>query len=227
MPSILTRYRPLLGAARCVLLGAFVLGQVVYLAASLLCNGEEAFRPPVEVRWLRAWNEREVNGIRQYGQATAQRQRWQLFAPETWKESRFLELTFLWDEPAAESVTLRAICQPDDLNAFVHVGGFRIRKYEDTITPEPPPPSLTVLFGDEDDLEPNEILAEVAYPDKAEKMAAYLRWRLAAYRRAHPDRPPPRAVQLWLHTYALPEPPGPDPWRWEDRKSVYVGRWLP
>jgi hypothetical protein len=113
------------------------------------------------------------------------------------------------------------------MSAFVHLGGFRLRKYEETITPGPPPPSFSVFFGDQFDLEPNEVPAEAVYADTAAKMVAYLRWRLAAFRRAHPERPPPSEVQLWLHTYDLPEPPGPDPWRWQDRNSVYVGRWLP
>jgi hypothetical protein len=226
MQSHMNRVRAILAAAWRVMLGVFVLGQVMYLLVSLLFNVDEAFHPQLEIPWLHAWNEREDNGFRQYSQATAQRQPWHLFAPEAWREIKFLELQLRWDDPRWEPVALRGTCEPEDIDAFVHLGGFRFRKYEGSIAPEEINKNKSVLFG-ETEPEDYELPAELVYPDKAEKMLAYLRWRLAAFRREHPDRPPPSEVWLRLHTYRIPEPPGPDPWHWQDGGTEDVGRWLP
>jgi hypothetical protein len=219
----MNRLRTVLVMASRVLLGAFVLVQIVYLIGSLLFNMEQAFRSRVEIGWLRAWNERDVNGFHQYGQATAQRQRWALFAPEAWKEFQFLEMELRWDEPKLEPVLLRAYCEPEDLNAFGRLGGFRIRKFEESIMPETV--QWEVLFGEGE--EENEVPAVAVNGENTNKLMAYIRWRLATYRREHPDRPPPSEVLIWIHGYRIPEPPGPHPWRWHDTGSQPAGRWLP
>lgn len=209
------------GPAR-VLLGVFVLGQALFLLGSLVLNVEEAFRPWKDVSWLRAFHDNERNGFRQYGQLTAQRQEWALFAPDTWKEFAFLEVELRWDDKS-KSVHLRAKDEPENLNAFVRLSGFRIRKYEASITPAPA--ALEVWFGDVDP-EGEQPAAWEVY-EEADRMLAYLRWRLVEYRRAHPERPLPSQVLLWRHGYRIPEPPGPRPWRYEDLGTDCIGRWLP
>jgi len=210
------------------LLGAFVLWQIVYLFGSLLFNLEEAFgvRSPrlenvvpesmKERPWLRALNELDQNGFRWYGELTHQPQNWSLFAPEVAEEFAFFDVELLWDDET--TVILRAKNEPEDINAFVRLSGFRLRKYEGFLTPTPAP--YEVMFGD------GEPSAYRVY-EQADHMLAYLRWRLAEFRRVHPDRPPPSEVALWMHMYRIPKPPGPQPWQFEDADIVCLGRWLP
>ncbi len=230
------RFHVVAGSLR-VLLGAFVLVQVVFLGGSLVLNLEEAFRPLLDIPPLRTFNENQQNGFRRYGKLTAQRQQWKLFAPEVSKEFAFLEVELRWDDSDLESdsvpvrplepVLLRALEEPQDLNAFVRFGGFRIREYEASVTPDWD--NWTVwnamaMFGDAD-LEENQLPAEQVYPE-ATRMFAYLRWRVATFRREHPELPPPSQVVLWEHGYRIPEP-GSQPWRWQELGKVRVGRWLP
>jgi hypothetical protein len=233
-PDNMNRFRILVMMGR-VLLGVFVLGQVAFLLVSLVFNLETALGAFINLPWLRAWREHELNGVRQYGQLTAQRQNWQLFAPDVATEFAFLEIELRWDdwdlEPGSvvvhdlDPVQLHGKAEPDNLNAFVRTGSFRIRKYETWITPD------AVGFGDvrfgNDAAQENAYNATFFYGERAEKMLAYLRWRLADYRRAHPERPAPTQVLLWLHRYRIPKPPGSYSWSWEDRGFECVGRWLP
>src|SRR5277367_2045427 len=124
----MSRFHLVAGPLR-ILLGVFVLGQVLFLAGSLVLNLEEAFRPLLEIPPLRTFNENERNGFRRYGQLTGQRQQWKLFAPEVSKEFAFLGVELRWDDWDLESdsvpvrplepVLLRALDEPQDLNAFV------------------------------------------------------------------------------------------------------------
>jgi len=231
----MTRFHFVAGPLR-VLLGAFVVGQVVFLGGSLVLNLEEAFRPLLDIPPLRTFNDNERNGFRQYSKLTAQRQQWQLFAPDVSREFAFLEVELRWDdwdlEPGSvpvhplEPVLLRALEEPQDLNAFVRFRGFRIRRLEASVTPEWDNwTDWNAMFGD-GDLDENQLPAEEVYPEKAARMFAYLRWRVAAFCREHPELPPPSQVWLWEHGYRIPEP-GSQPWRWQDRSSERVGRWLP
>lgn len=229
----MNRFRAIVGVGR-VLLGVFVLGQVGYLLVCLLFNLETALGSSIALPWLRAWKEHVPNGVRQYGQLTAQEQNWQLFAPDVATEFAFLEIELRWDawdlEPGSvpvrnlEPVRLPGKAEPDNLNAFVRTGNFRLRKYEAWITPDTV--SWEVTF--ENDSSPEDpYSAAYLYHERAAKMLAYLRWRLAGYRREHPEAPVPSQVLLWRHRYHIPKPPGPSPWGWDDYGFEYVGRWLP
>jgi hypothetical protein len=231
----MNRFHIVTGPLR-VLLGTFVMGQVVFLGGSLVLNLEDAFRPLREIPLLRSFNENEHNALREYGRLTSQRQQWKLFAPELSKEFAFLEVQLRWDdldlEPGSvpvyplEPVSLPALDEPQDLNAFVRFRGFRFRKFEASVTPEWYNwTDRNAMFGD-GDLEENQQPAAMVFQE-APRMFAYLRWRVAAFCREHPELPPPSQVVLWEHGYRIPEPPGPQPWRWEYLGEERIGRWLP
>jgi hypothetical protein len=237
----MNRLRILAGVFR-MLLGAFVLWQVLYLGVSMLLNIEGAFGERLGRRfprledvvgrakidgspWLRAAEAVEKHGPRCYGEATGQRQSWGLFAPNAAKQFAFVAVELTWDDPDLGTVLLDGKNQPEDINAFVRFSSFRVRRYEDYIVPA----NLSeweVVFDAPagDDERPD---AYSVYEDQSLHMFAYLRWRVAEYRREHPERPRPSQVRLLVHTYRIPSPPGPSPWRWEDCGLYSVGCWYP
>jgi hypothetical protein len=63
--------------------------------------------------------------------------------------------------------------------------------------------------------------------DSRTVVLAYMRWRLIRFRRENPDLPPPAQVILWVQTFGIPDPPGPRPWDWVEYKPLPLARWLP
>jgi hypothetical protein len=231
----MNRFR-LLSAAGRLLLGAFVLWQVAFLGAALLANAGQALGDPLGVR--RAV---ENDVLRRYAEATGQRQSWELFAPDVADRFAFVGVELRWDDdglapdpaparvrpgavPPVAPVFLPGKVEPADLNAFVRLGGCRIRKYETFIALDEVEGEVRFDAPAGDDPRPD---ARLVYPDVANQMHAYLRWRLAEFRRERPDLPPPTQVRLWVHSYRIPEPPGPEPWRWQDQGWDLVGVWVP
>jgi hypothetical protein len=53
-------------------------------------------------------------------------------------------------------------------------------------------------------------------------MRAYMRWKMDAYLRAHPELPPPREAILFMHVYRTPEFGKPLDWT---RAEICVARW--
>jgi hypothetical protein len=224
----MNRFR-LLSAAGRLLLGAFVLWQAAFLGASLLAGAGRALGDPLGVR--RAV---ENDVLRCYEEATGQRQSWELFAPDVADRFAFVGVELRWDDdglvPGSVAVSpvapvfLPGKVEPADLNAFVRLGGCRMRKYETFIAPDEV--EWEVRFGAPAADDPRSD-AMLVYPDVANQMHAYLRWRVAEFRRQRPDLPPPAQVRMWVHSYRIPEPPGPEPWRWQDQGWDLVGCWVP
>lgn len=234
-----------------VLLGAFVLWQVFFLVASFFVRVEEVLRKAAAERWpvLEAQWPRYARGeddfhenlsrlqskwLKRYGEATGQPQAWRLFAPDVARTFCFPEVELRWDDdhdpgPAEahprEPVLLPALNGPDDINSFLRYKDFRIRKYESSCTPAPARQDLA--FDPHGEFWANRIESEVR--ENGENMVAYLRWRWREYQREHPgeDRPPPTQVILHMRGYAIPPPPGPQPWRYIDYGRHPVARWLP
>jgi hypothetical protein len=233
------------------LLGAFVLWQVFFLAASFFVRLEETLRtaaaerwPGLEERWPRyARGEDEFHAdlnrlqskwLKRYGQATGQPQAWSLFAPDVARTFFFPAVEVRWDDdhdpwPAEthphEPILLPALNEPDDVNWFLRYRDFRIRKYESACTPAPAREDLA--FDPRGERWANRIESEVS--ENGDNMLAYLRWRWQQYQREHPgeDLPPPTQVILHMRAYAIPPPPGPQPWRYVDYGRHPVARWLP
>jgi hypothetical protein len=249
----MNHFRTLAAAGR-VLLGGFVLWQAAFLVAALLADAERGLgdaAPPAEPdrrAWARALKALDKNVLTRYAELTGQRQNWALFAPGVADRFAFVAVELRWDDdglapdpgpamglpsqadgrPGAASplapVFLPGKVEPGDLNAFLRLGGYRVRKYETYIAPDEVAPE--VLFGAPAANGPRPD-ATLVYPDTANQMHTYLRWRLAEFRRERPDLPPPTQVRLWVHTYRIPEPPGPTPWQWRDEGWECVGCWVP
>jgi hypothetical protein len=224
----MNRFRILSAAGR-LLLGAFVLWQAAFLGAALLAGAERALGARLGVR--RAV---ENSVLRRYAEATGQRQSWELFAPDVADRFAFVGVELRWDDdglaPGSAAVSpvapvfLSGKVEPADLNAFVRLGGFRLWKYETFIAPDEVEADVRFDAPAADDPRPD---ARLVYPEVANQMHAYLRWRLAEFRRQRPDLPPPAQVRLLVHSYRIPEPPGPEPWRWQDQGWDLVGCWVP
>jgi hypothetical protein len=242
-----------------VLLGAFVLWQVFFLAASFFYRVEESLRgaaveewPALKEEWPRfakgedAFHEHlddfQKKRLKRYGQATTQPQSWGLFAPDVARTFYFPDVELRWDDdhepgPAETQprapVLLPAVNEPADVHAFFRVKDFRFRKYESNCTPAPA--RVDLAFDPKGERWRSRIDSDVS--ENGDNMVAYLRWRwreyesehAEEYRREHDgeDLPKPTQVILHMRAYAIPPPPGPDPWRFIDYGRHPVARWLP
>jgi hypothetical protein len=221
---------PTLAAAGRLLLGAFVLWQAAFLFAALLANAEEALGDRLGLHRPQALAAADRHALRRYAELTGQRESWALFAPDVEHRLAFVSVELCWDDegsPPRRPVVLPGKNDPDDINAFVRLGGYRLRKYETYIAPlDVTAGTPAVLFGapGEGDDRPD---ATLVYEDQAEQMLAYLRWRVAEFRRERPELPTPTQVWLWVQLYQIPEPPGPTPWRWQYACTVRIGCWVP
>jgi hypothetical protein len=125
--------------------------------------------------------------------------------------------------PQPAPVVILSENEPLDRLNYTKFHLFRVRKYEEQITP----------FATNQDrvFDPATSAWEEQIREKVRKESDciynYLRWRLQVYQRANPDLPPPTQVILLVRTYKIPKPPGPDPWDWYDLGEDRVARWLP
>jgi hypothetical protein len=226
-----------------ILLGTFVLGQAMFLVAALVSNVDQALGAPltrqrVSITALipesntpsgdlfRTVQTIDRDGFTHYGELTGQPQEWGLFAPDISDRFAFLVVELRWDDDSLEpgsvavhdypAVKLPSENAPADVNRFIRFQNFRLRRCEMHLVP---PTTTPDVFFDTADV-------ELIY-EEASAMHAYLHFRLAAYRREHPELPPPSQVRLWLHKYRIPPPPGPEPWHFEEDGWECVGCWLP
>jgi hypothetical protein len=161
---------------------------------------------------------------RPWEELTGQTQYWGLFAPEVSDQVAFLGVELIWhDEQRYPRRWLPSPNEPDNLARFFRVGDFRLRRYESHLAITPPPHRQ--VFNPTRDGWPA-LVAQTAYVHYR-TIGAYLRWRLLAFQRDHPDLPMPAAVILAVQLYHIPEPPGPERWHWEDWGRHPVARWRP
>jgi hypothetical protein len=125
---------------------------------------------------------------------------------------------------AYEPEMLRSANEPPDPNSYLRLGKFRLRRYESSIG------VILVSHADEPELDRKErwrSLIEDYFRREWETVYAYLRWRLAEYRQAHPERLPPRQVILHVRRYHIfaPEEAGDSPWDEPDLRPI--ARWRP
>ena len=275
----------LLRRAARVLLGLFVLWQMLFLPAFNLLDGAETARDalqkhrrqdrlgwrlvrsvpglePLVDEWLtRGGNygdkgtlgnliQRPRRVVRWWAQVTGQEQSWGLFSPDATDFSAFPSVELRWDDPEAADVARlgslaggpalalppalprAAICeplvlwsdnQPRDRHRYLRFGGFRRRRID---------AQFEAKYHR--DGQPREHFAELWEQQIRNLMSAeykatlaFLRWRLAHFRREHPELPPPVQVILRVQTFAIPEPPGPRPWGWIEEEPIPLARWLP
>jgi hypothetical protein len=115
--------------------------------------------------------------------------------------------------------------EPRDVNSYLRLGLFRLRKYESNLD--------VVLKKKENETEQQKKerwLRKIE--DKMRRdwdcILAYLKWRKEAFKRAHPDLPPPRQVIMHVRRYDIPKPTGnEEPWGWDGPHSEPMARWQP
>jgi hypothetical protein len=167
-----------------------------------------------------------------WSELTGQHEQWSLFAPGVWDNAAFLAVEFRWDEGQpgqqespgcrAPPVYLLSENEPDNVNRYIRLGRFRLRKYEENLTP--------YLSERETASE-----AKLSWRDsierkvrkRSEAINAYLRWRWYRYQDAHPELPEPNQVILHVRVYRIPAPEGPDPWTWDGPDVCPMARWRP
>jgi len=114
-----------------VLLGLFILWQLVYLPLVNAFNLEATL---ASSRWYESWLAR---GTRSLGEATGQEQPWQLFAPNLVEVIPFTVVELFWDEPGTPGVALLSDNEPTDRRHFFRVGQFRLRRAETVLEVAP------------------------------------------------------------------------------------------
>lgn len=236
-------------AAR-VLLGLFILWQVVFLWASFFVKVEQSLREDAASQWPflsdrfpavlkgedafhRSVTKVHTSGLKRYAQATAQVQSWALFAPSVAEEFSFAVVEIRWDDDHLESgsaetyafapLLLPGVNEPEDINSFIRYQHFRIRRYEMQIAPTPT--RTDGVFDPKSERWRNRIVSAV--DDDGDNMQAYLRWRWREYQQQHPALPPPTQIILHIRGYGIPAPPGPSPWSFDSYGLYPVARWLP
>jgi hypothetical protein len=128
------------------------------------------------------------------------------------------------ERPAAlPPVLLLSDNEPADLHAYFRLGRFRLRRCEGSIELMPASPADRADIPMADTW--NQQIAEKVWSAGA-RQYAYLRRRLADFRRRRPDLPPPRQVILYTRTYRIPEPDSV-PWTWQGPEQLPLVRWRP
>jgi hypothetical protein len=161
---------------------------------------------------------------RRWSELTAQPQNWALFAPTVSHHVVFHLVELRWDDERLPPLRLPSDNEPADRRHFLRHGHFRLRRYESNI-------ELVLTTGDRPREEVTDhwrARIEAKLRDEGDSWHAYLRWRLAAFQRRHPGLPMPQQVILFMRTHAIPPPPGPRPWDWQEPcDPLPVVRWLP
>jgi hypothetical protein len=233
-----------------VLLGTFVLWQVLFLFGSCFTEVEESLRERGLAHWTfaerhfpeyvngedefhRTLTKVHKKGLKRYGQATGQPQQWSLFSPNISHALSFGRLEVRWDDDhfegtavdsqALEPLVLTGFNEPEDVNCFLRYKNFRVRKYEELIMPTP------IIRGGVFDphSEAWRERLDDSVRENGDNMKAYVRWRWEEYRLRHHELPEPTQIILYMHGYEIPQPPGPSPWCFIDCGRHPVARWLP
>ncbi|MFL5241794.1 MAG: hypothetical protein ACJ8FY_06775 [Gemmataceae bacterium] len=241
--GLLARWSNKLRPLFAVLLGLFVLGQVIFFLAANLLGFLPTLRDNLQdTAWARAlapdWLDKKGRADEVLIKATAVCQRWQeltgqpenwsLFAPNVSNDIWFVRVEMDWrdsDSSAPDGALQPVSCfsenEPPDPNRFFRVGRFRIRRYEMTVEAH--------VYKEADKL-PEDRAADWrdTIREKVRKdwdnMQAYLHYRLRRFHEQRPDLPTPRQLVLIVRHYVIP-PPSQAPFSWEVPEEVPIARW--
>jgi hypothetical protein len=226
-------------AARQVLLGIFIVGQLFFLLTSNLIGflkdkrtelgpgprqAAEALAPgwPEEKGHLWHALEHLTKTDKMWAETTGQFQIWSLFAPTIGRECVFPAVELRWDDDA-EPELLLSEQEPVNLESYFRVGKFRMRRYENmlviTLRPE----------ADETPEKTRERWSEAIHShvaDYADIIQGYLRWRVGQAAARRPGRPPPRQMILQFRRYYINDYDKAPPY-WQGPFIVPVARWQP
>jgi hypothetical protein len=159
-------------------------------------------------------------------------QNWRLFSPGVSDWCCLLGVELRWDDeapgapPAAGArppVRLLSADEPDDLEHYVRVGPWRLRRFEQYLALD--------LRAEKD-----ETLEEAAARWKTQiaehvngqwdTINAYLNWRWLRYKKGEPDLPQPKQIILIARTWGIP-PPDEGFGKLTGPTVVPVARWQP
>jgi hypothetical protein len=127
---------------------------------------------------------------------------------------------------AYEPELLRSDNEPADPDHYLRLGQFRLRRYESYVVP--------ILARHTDEIDEaikerwrEQIVDHLRTRQEWETVRAYLRWRMEAYQRAHPERPRPSQIILHVRRYhilTVDERAGSP---WEEPDVQPIARWRP
>lgn len=233
-------------STRQVLLGLFIVGQILFLASNNLIGYVQDIRSeiPEEPRRVvyhvapglrgsgHLWEVLEsVRRLDQgWAETTGQVQRWSLF-PTLASESLFPAVELRWDDGGGkggkktpwEPALFLSDNEPADLTDFLRVGHFRLRRYEANLACTLKPRSQ------EKPEQTAERWKEVIHDhvkSNADIIHAYFKWRLPDLQAKIPDHDPPTQMILLVRRYHI-VPPEEGPPFWQGPHSVPLARWQP
>jgi hypothetical protein len=206
---------------RSILLGAFVLFQLIYLPLSNLVqlaprelpieSGERDIRVQREgtASSIRPIQE-AINGIGtaidRYGEFTGQVQAWSLFAPGFGQQAVFpiVECFFL-DGQRLVKIKLRPTIEPADADDYFRWPGSysRIAGYEFLLA------AIYLNFSEESLAKRGAEWSEAVRDhvrQHQKSLEAYFRWNLRKVRRRYPDLPVPQEMVVQVHIVPSPKP---------------------
>lgn len=214
-------HRPTLARCQGVLLGGFVVVQLIYLiAANLLPLLPQHVAAQGEVTddftfsgrtfksdYLQTPLETATAVTRKYGEATGQMQSWALFAPAIAQQATFPVVELEWNYgQTPRLVKLTSQFELADPAHYVRFGlsDSRLFNYEFRIT-------QSLWFCTDEALASDPELWQEWLAHRAGRqqrsLHAYLRWKVWRYAKEHPDEPLPTAAVLYVRCYPI-APPG-------------------
>jgi hypothetical protein len=230
-----------------VLLGLFVVWQLIFLGASNLlaffphaepAEGElsDARNAPLPANDSGPWQSAIDLGLEatsRWAGYTGQIQAWWLFAPEFPNQATFPTVELRWDDPESSEnteslpklVRLTSSLEPPDPQSY-----FRPWPSDDRLFHYEARLGLIMLPWHKELLEEEPELWREALQTRVQRqwrsMRAYLRWCVRRYQDDHPESPPPRQAVLLISIYRTPDP-GQRPTTWGGPDVQPLARWLP
>jgi hypothetical protein len=211
---------------RPVLLGFFIVGQLVFLFASNLlvflldpiyCPATRNLSPPL-VSTLQLANDVTTG----WSQTTGQKQVWLEFRAVA-KRSAFLFVELRWDQ-TPNAARLSSYSEPvDSMHYCRSWDGARMTQYEETLVALP----CWQWTPGEAAAKPDEYRLTMTLVVRfyVRIYQAYFEQRLREFQREHPELPPPDTLLLGAHVYDAPLPPGPRPFAWPPMREWWLVRW--
>ena len=197
------------------------------------------------------WTEEFETIFRRYTQLTGQEQEWSLFAPSVGKATGFPAVLMISDDATSDGPSIREMTlkfdavqgfnwwsaqtppniemllsenEPPDINDYLRFGKCRVRRYEGQLyfNPEPYEAESAKDLAERLNRRVHRLLGD--YHDPA---LEYLKWRLKAWQRAHPDKAPPKQLILIERFYRIHPPKKEEDNRgWDGPLQIPVARWL-
>lgn len=223
-----------------VLLGVFIVWQLIYLSAAGAIETLEVVserlpeetateikrvvsesrhgRPATAVPGLGSL----IYVVDKWGQVTEQPQRWCLFAPDVAKQATFLSLELCWHDEE-QSIWLDSDNEPADPTSFFRIGRNRSRSFEQRLSME-----FELHVGETVERARERWRARIAWKlaDEYELLAAFATVRLDEFQRANPDIPRPDFVIFHVRGYQI-APPNSESVPTSEPYQLPLARWVP